>query len=189
LNLPFYIAKRYLIAKKSQNAVNVISWISVVSIAIGSFALVVVLSAFNGLEGLIESLFESFDSDIRIEAKKGKTFSASSINFEQISSVDGVENYSKVLKEVCGVQYQKQQAIVQLKGVDNAYLDMSQLDSAIIEGDLTLKENGINYAITGYGIAAQLGLYLSKGTKNLTVYAPKREKLSSSNPLNSACSS
>ena len=66
MNLPFYIAKRYLVAKKSQNAINIISWISVFSVAIGTFALVVVLSAFNGLEKLVESLFESFDADVRV---------------------------------------------------------------------------------------------------------------------------
>lgn len=186
MNLAFYIAKRYLVAKKSQNAINVISWISVLSVAIGSFALVVVLSAFNGLEGLVESLFESFDSDIRIEAKKGKTFSASTVNFEELINVEGVENYSQVLIEVCGVKYKKQQTIVQLKGVEDSFLDMAQLDSAIVDGRLLLEKDGINYAICGYGISSQLGLFMSKGaSENLTIYAPKRESVSTLNPMNS----
>ncbi|MBL4709091.1 MAG: ABC transporter permease [Flavobacteriales bacterium] len=186
MNLPFYIAKRYLVAKKSQNAINVISWISVISVAIGSFALVVVLSAFNGLEGLVESLFESFDSDIRIEVKKGKTFSASTINFEDISSTEGVENYSQVLKEVCVVRYRKQQSIVQLKGVEDSFLKMAQLDSALVDGQLILKKEGINYAICGYGVSSQLGLFLGKGAaENLTIYAPKRGVVSTINPMNS----
>ena len=186
MNLPFYIAKRYLVAKKSQNAINVISWISVSSVAIGSFALVVVLSAFNGLEGLVESLFESFDSDIRIEAAKGKTFSASTVNFEEIKTTEGVANYSQVLKEVCGVRYRKQQTIVQLKGVEESFLNMAQLDSAMVDGQLVLQKNGINYAICGYGIASQLGLFFSKGaSENLTIYAPKRDQVSTVNPMNS----
>lgn len=173
-------------AKKSQNAINVISWISVISVAIGSFALVVVLSAFNGLEGLVESLFESFDSDIRIEAKKGKTFSASAINFEEIIATDGVENHSQVLKEVCGVSYKKQQSIVQLKGVEDSFLEMAKLDSAMFDGKAILKKDGINYAICGYGIASQLGLFLGKGSaENFTIYAPKRESVSTLNPMNS----
>ena len=94
MNFPFYIAKRYLVAKKSQNAINIISWISVISVGIGSFALVVVLSAFNGLEGLVESLFESFDSDIRIEAPEAKFFDASAIPLQEIDDLPAVANYT-----------------------------------------------------------------------------------------------
>ena len=174
-----------MVAKKSQNAINIISWISVLSIGIGTFALVVVLSAFNGLENLVESLFESFDSDIRIEAKKGKVFPSDNINLEELGNLDGVADYTKVLEEVCGVRYKKQQTIVHIKGVDPSFIQMSQLDSAIIDGVPLLKKDGINFALTGYGIASQLGLYLAKGPENLTLYAPKRETISTINPMNS----
>ena len=184
MNLSLYIAKRYLIAKKSQNAINIISWISVLSVAIGTFALVVVLSAFNGLEGLVESLFENFDSDIKIEAKKGKVFDANTIDFEKLRAIPEVENLSKVLIEVCGVRYKKEQAIINIKGVEESFLTMSKLDSNLIDGELLLERNGINYAITGYGIASQLGLYLEKSPANLTIYAPKRGNISTVNPLN-----
>ena len=185
MNVSFYIAKRYLIAKKSQNAINIVSWISVVSVGIGTFALVVVLSAFNGLEGLVESLFESFDADIRIEAKQGKVFSANEINFDQINEVPGVVDYSQVLEEVVGVRYKDQQTIATIKGVEESFLTMSQIDSAIIDGEALLRRNEINFAITGYGIASQLGLYLSKAPENMSIYAPSREKFSAINPLNS----
>ena len=185
MNVSFYIAKRYLIAKKSQNAINIISWISVISVGIGTFALVVVLSAFNGLEGLVESLFESFDADIRIEAKKGKVFSADDIDFDELMEVEGVVDYSKVLEEVVGVRYKDQQAIATIKGVDASFLNMSQLDSAIIDGEALLERNEINFAIMGYGIASQLGAYLNKAPENLSIYAPSREKFSAINPLSS----
>ncbi len=185
MNVSLYIAKRYLIAKKSRNAINIISWISVISVGIGTFALVVVLSAFNGLEGLVESLFENFDSDIKIEAKKGKVFSAAEINFEAIQNTEGIANYTKVLEEVCGVRFKKQQSIATIKGVDESFIDMSQLDSAIIEGRTTLKQNGIPYAVTGYGIAAQLGLYMNKSPENLSIFAPKRNKINTINPMES----
>ena len=185
MNLPFYIAKRYLIAKKSQNAINIISWISVFSVAIGTFALVVVLSAFNGLEKLVESLFESFDADVRVEVKEGKTFHSNAVNCEDLANISGVKNYTRVLKEVCGVKYKNQQTIVQIKGVDQSYLEMSKIDSNIVEGRTVLQQDNINYAIVGYGISLHLNLNVENGVENLTVYAPKRSKISTLNAMNS----
>ncbi|MFB1023212.1 MAG: ABC transporter permease, partial [Vicingaceae bacterium] len=172
-------------AKKSQNAINIISWISVFSVAIGTFALVVVLSAFNGLEKLVESLFESFDADVRIELKKGKTFDANTVNYLELNKVKGVENYTRVLKEVCGVRYKGQQTIVQIKGVDESYLEMSNIGNTIVEGRKLLSKDNINYAIVGYGIGLQLGLTVETGIENITIYAPKRGKISSLNTMNS----
>jgi ABC-type lipoprotein release transport system permease subunit len=174
------------VAKKSQNAINIISWISVFSVAVGTFALVVVLSAFNGLEKLVESLFESFDTDVKVELKEGKTFNSGDINYDELATIPGVANYTRVLKEVCGVRYKKQQTIVQLKGVDESYLEMSKIDSNVVQGRTMLQENGVNYAIVGYGISMQLNLSVENGVENLTVYAPKREKVSTLNALNSA---
>ena len=172
-------------AKKSQNAINIISWISVFSVAIGTFALVVVLSAFNGLEQLVESLFESFDADVRVELKEGKTFDSKIIDYDKLEEIPGVASYTRVLKEVCGVRYKKQQTIVQLKGVDESYLAMSKIDSNVVEGRTILKENNINYAIIGYGISLQLNLNVNTGVENLTMYAPKRGKMSTLNAMNS----
>jgi ABC-type lipoprotein release transport system permease subunit len=154
-------------------------------VGIGTFALVVVLSAFNGLEGLVESLFESFDSDIKIEAKKGKTFSSNSIDFEKIHVLDGYKNHTKVIEEVCGVRFKNQQSIATIKGVEDSFIQMSNLDSALIEGATTLTQNNINFAISGYGVAANLGMYLTNSPENLTIYAPKRSKISTINPLES----
>jgi lipoprotein-releasing system permease protein len=185
LNVSFYIAKRYLVSKKSKNAINIISWISVLSVGIGTFALVVVLSAFNGLEGIVESLFESFDSDIRIEIKEGKTFSSNSINFEEIQSIDEYENHTKVIEEVCGVRFKDQQSIATIKGVEDSFISMSNLDSAIVEGSTKLIQNNINFAVSGYGIASSLGLYSTNSPDNITIYAPKRSKINTINPLES----
>tara|TARA_B110000503_G_scaffold143499_1_gene245338 strand:- start:4441 stop:5610 length:1170 start_codon:yes stop_codon:yes gene_type:complete len=173
------------VAKKSQNAINIISWISVVSVAIGAFALVVVLSAFNGLEKLVESLFESFDADVRIELNEGKTFHSKTIDYDKLTTIPGVASYTRVLKEVCGVRYKKQQTIVQLKGVDESYLEMSKIDSNVVEGRTVLQEDNINYAIIGYGISLQLNLNVNTGVENLTMYAPKRGKISTLNAMNS----
>lgn len=174
-----------MVAKKSQNAINIISWISVFSVAVGTFALVVVLSAFNGLEKLVESLFESFDGDVKVEMKEGKIFHSNTVNYEDLVKIPEVESYTRVLKEVCGVRYKKQQTIVQIKGVDESYLKMSNIDSNIVEGRGILTQDNVNYAIIGYGISLQLNLNIENGVENLTVYAPKREKISTLNAMNS----
>lgn len=164
---------------------NIISWVSVISVGIGTFALVVVLSAFNGLEGLVESLFESFDSDIRIEAKSGKVFSEKSIPLDSLTEVEGVANYTRVVEEVVGLRFKKGEAIATIKGVDASFLEMSKIDSALIEGESALIRNDIPFAITGYGLASSLGLYMNKSPENLTIYAPKRKIRSTLNPMNS----
>ena len=184
MNVSFYIAKRYLISKKSHHAVNIISWVSVISVGIGTFALVVVLSAFNGLEGLVESLFESFDSDIRIEAKHSKTFDTNEIDFDVLKNTKGVVNYTQVIEEVVGLRYKKNEAIATIKGVEASFIEMSQLDSALIEGESDLVRNEIPFALTGYGLASSLGLYMSQSADNLSIYAPKRKIRSTLNPMN-----
>ena len=184
MNVSFYIAKRYLISKKSHHAVNIISWVSVISVGIGTFALVVVLSAFNGLEGLVESLFESFDSDIRIEAKHSKTFDTNEIDFDVLKNTKGVVNYTQVIEEVVGLRYKKNEAIATIKGVEASFIEMSQLDSALIEGESALVRNEIPFALTGYGLASSLGLYMSQSGDNLSIYAPKRKIRSTLNPMN-----
>tara|TARA_B100001109_G_scaffold254393_1_gene253983 strand:- start:5474 stop:6646 length:1173 start_codon:yes stop_codon:yes gene_type:complete len=173
-----------LISKKSHHAVNIISWVSVISVGIGTFALVVVLSAFNGLEGLVESLFESFDSDIRIEAKHSKTFDTNEIDFDVLKNTKGVVNYTQVIEEVVGLRYKKNEAIATIKGVEASFIEMSQLDSALIEGESDLVRNEIPFALTGYGLASSLGLYMSQSADNLSIYAPKRKIRSTLNPMN-----
>ena len=185
MNFPFYIAKRYLVAKKSQNAINIISWISVISVGIGSFALVVVLSAFNGLEGLVESLFESFDSDIRIEAPEARFFDTEEIPFEEVDAMPQVENYSRVLKEVCGARYGENQMVVKIKGVEESFLQMSELDSNIIQGKAKLIDKKGYHAILGYGVAVDLGVMLKKNPENITLFAPKSGKVNPMNPMSS----
>lgn len=185
MNFPFYIAKRYLVAKKSQNAINIISWISVLSVGIGTFALVVVLSAFNGLESLVESLFETFDSDLRIESPEAKVFDASEIPFDKIQELDDVVNYTQVLKEICGVRYQDQQMVIQMKGVEESFLQMSLLDSNVIQGKAVLYDDSKPQAIIGYGVASNLGMLLIKRPEDLSIFTPKRGKVNSINPMQS----
>ena len=182
MNVSFYIAKRYLFAKKRRNAVNIISWISVISVAIGSSALVIVLSAFNGLEQLVESLFESFDPDIRIEATQGKVFDPSNIPFNEINKMEGIADYTKVLEEISGIRHQEQEVIATLKGVEASFLETSKLSEKIVDGQAILTKDEHNYALIGYGLATELRLNTATTAPILTLFSPKRKVLSSIDP-------
>lgn len=182
MNVSFYIAKRYLFAKKKRNAVNIISWISVISVAIGSSALVIVLSAFNGLEQLVESLFESFDPDIRIEATLGKVFDPSSIPFDEIDQMQGIANYTKVLEEISGIRYQEQEVIATLKGVEESFLETSKIAENLVDGQAVLTKDGLNYALIGYGLASELRINNTTSTPYLSLFVPKRKVIAGIDP-------
>jgi ABC-type lipoprotein release transport system permease subunit len=150
------------------------------SIGVGSLALLVVLSVFNGLQTLVESMYESFEPDLKITATKGKTIDLSLFPLEEIEQMEGVYHYSKVIEEVVGVKNGDKQCIATIKGVDQSFLEMSNIENLILDGEAVIESNGINYAIVGYGIAARLSMYLQNG-ENLSIYIPKRGKISSLN--------
>jgi len=184
LNLPFYIAKRYLFSRKSHNVINIISAISVIGVAISTMALIVVLSAFNGLENLVISLFNSFDPDIKITLKEGKTFDALAFPSEAIKKIDGVAWYTEVLEENALLKYSNRQYIATIKGVSDDFIEMSRLDTMIVEGDLFFEDRGLPYAVIGQGIAYSLSIRVSNFDNSVSIYVPKRGKKVSLNPEN-----
>ena len=171
-----YIASRYLFSKKKHHAVNIISTISAVSVAIGTIALIVVLSAFNGLEGLVESLYSSFDPAIKIMAKEGKTFNAKDIDETAIKAINGVKYCTQTLEETVYLEYRKNESLASVKGIEPEFIKMTGLDSMIVEGELKLKEEELNYAILGYGIAYNLSVFIETLTSPIKIYAAKRDK-------------
>lgn len=178
MNLPFHIASRYLFSKKSKNIINIISWISMISIGVGSLALIVVLSVFNGLQSLVESMYESFEPDLKITIVEGKTIDLSEFPLDRITAISGIDQYTRVIEEVVGIKNGENQCIATLKGVEDSFLSMTNIDTALIDGQAVLESQGINYGLVGYGIAARLGLYLENG-ENLNIYIPKRGDISS----------
>ncbi len=138
MNLPFYIARRYLLAKKSQNAINIISGISVAGVAIGTMALVVVLSVFNGFDGIVKALYNSFDPEIKINIAEGKTFDPGDYPFEQIKNNKSVAYYSEVLEENALLRYGERQHIATVKGVDEQFARVTGVDSMIVDGNYAL---------------------------------------------------
>jgi len=174
VRLPLYIAKRYLLAKKSQNVINIISGISVIGVAVGTMALIVVLSVFNGFNSLVQSLFSVFDPDIKIELVEGKTFTPDKNTVEKILNHPGVESFSEVLEENALFMYDDRQHVVTMKGVDENYRKVSGVDTMIIEGDyiLTGSKNN-NFTVMGRGVANMLGAGPNH-VDPVSVYMPSR---------------
>jgi len=173
---PFYIAKRYLLSKKSHNIINIISGISVLGVMVGTMALIVVLSVFNGFEDLVESLYSTFDPDIKITVKEGKVFSPDIISQEKIKNIPGLVSYTEVVEENALVKHRNEQNIVSLKGVSNDFLINNPLDSMLVDGDMILENEGHNYTIMGYLVAYNLGIRLYDPLNPIQIYAPKRTK-------------
>jgi lipoprotein-releasing system permease protein len=187
MNLPFFIAKRYLLAKKSQNVINIISAISVVGVATGTMALIVILSVFNGFDSLIKSLFSVFDPEIEITLVEGKTFVAEGDSrFEAVKDHPGVAYFTEVLEENALLMYGDRQHVATLKGVDENYSMTSGLDRMIIEGSLMLSDEYNNsYAVIGLGLANVLNVGLNFITP-LDIYIPRRTATISSITMNPA---
>mgnify|MGYP002347987032 FL=1 len=172
----FYIARRYLVSKKSVNVINLISGISVAGVTVGTFALVVILSVFNGLETTIKSLFSAFDPDIRISSTiKGKPFELSSINLDALKATEGVLTVTPVIEEDAYLTYENRPYFATIKGVPENYNHISGLDStAITDGKFILESDQVPYAVVGHGVA----FYLSVGlnfTGAIHIYALKNE--------------
>lgn len=176
MNLPLYIAKRYLISKKSHNVINIISWISVLGITVGTAALIIVLSAFNGLQTLVEDLYASFDPDLKITSVEGKTFDVTAFPSDKIKAIPGVIYYAAALEEVALVKYDDKQTVAKIKGVEKEFYDMTGLDSLLLEGNFTPQNKDTNYLLLGWGIADKLALYISGNmTYNTSIIVPKKE--------------
>ncbi len=176
MNFPLYIAKRYLFSKKSHNIINIISGISVAGVTVGTMALIVVLSVFNGFEELVKSLFNTFNPDLVITVKEGKTFNASDLPYEKIKNIPGVISFSEVVEENALLKYKTEQYIVTLKGVSEEYLRNNPLDTMLIDGDFILENNGYNFTVMGYLVAYKLGIKINDFSNPLQVYVPKRTK-------------
>ena len=181
MNFPFYIARRYIFAKKSRNAINIISAISVGGVTIGTMALIVILSAFNGLDDLVRSLFNTFDPDLKISIREGKTFSMEDEKIRQLTDQEGILFLTEVVEENALLRYGEKQYIATVKGVGDDFVKMSGIDSMIYDGKFLLKDRNTSYAVIGQGIAANLSVGLNFITP-IQIYVPKRTGQSSLTP-------
>jgi lipoprotein-releasing system permease protein len=186
LNTSVYIAKRYLFSRKKMHAVNIISGISMLGVFIGSAALVIILSVFNGLEKVILSLYNNFTSEVRIEPAQGKTFDPNTPYFNALHRSAKVLSYTEVLQEKALIRYGDRQVIGTVMGVSDDFLKNPLLDSTIIPGagSFTLKTSNNNYAVIGSTVQSNLGVNINNPNALMQIYSPRRSALASLNPLN-----
>lgn len=157
MNLPFKIARRYLFAKKSQNIINVVSMISVIGIAISTMAMIIVLSGFNGIEKVVEDLYNTFDPDIKITLKEGKTFIRKEIESSKIFSLDGVSYGSEVIEQTVILEKGEKFEACKIKGVRADYITNTSLDTLLTEGLPDLEYEGSSFCIPGFILQSRLG--------------------------------
>ncbi|MDR2037465.1 MAG: ABC transporter permease [Bacteroidales bacterium] len=160
MNFSFLVARRYLLAKKSHNAVNVISAVSVIGVAIGTMALVIVMSVFNGFEDLARKLYSNFDPDLKITASVGKSFVIDAEKLQFLEEDADIFAFSQTIEENVLVQYGEQQEIAVVKGVDDQYQEVTGIDQMILDGKYQLWINENPQAVVGAGMAAKLHIGL-----------------------------
>ncbi len=173
MKLSFFIARRYLISKRKKNFINVISILSMVGVAFITAALVIVLSVFNGLEDLLHTLNNSFDPEIKIEAARGKSFELTDGLLEKMKNTSGVAHITEVIEDYAYLRYRTENnnQVITLKGVSENFIDQNRIpDANIVEGNLRLRDNGINYAIIGSGVRNSLSVAIGDNMYPLQLY-------------------
>lgn len=175
MNLPIKFARRYLFAKRSTNAINVISGITILGLSIGTAALILVLSVFNGLEDLISSMVDSFNPDVKVAMLQGKVFSVDPEQLATIKQINGIAHVSQTVEEIAFFQYKNSQDVGMLKGVDDAFHNVTGIDSTLFEGKYELSGASNNYVILGSGMRRKLGVNIDDPFNSLKVYMAKRK--------------
>lgn len=175
LNLPFFIARRYLFSKKSTNAINVISIISMVGVAVATMALVIVLSVFNGFHDLVASFFTNFDPQLEVVPVKGKVAAADDAVFMKIRQLPEVDMVSECVQDQALAFYDGQQAMVNIMGVDDNFARMTRIQKLLYgDGDFSLQAANLEYGVPGIRLAQTLGMG-ARWDGFLKIYAPQRE--------------
>ncbi len=177
MNVSFQIARRYLFGKKSTNAINIITGISALGIAIGTAALILIMSVFNGFELLTTSNLDNYNPDYKISLNEGKFFKLDTEILVQLESLPGVVSVSKVIEEVAHFEYNSKQQIGIMKGVDTHFNEVTDLNNALREGSVTLKgDNDQYFAVIGNGIYNTLNISLVSKIESLRISVPNRKK-------------
>lgn len=164
-------------SKRKKNVINIITRISVVGITIITASLVILLSAFNGIEKMIEKLYSDFDAPVTIRSSQTKTFFESEIDFKKLQSVPGVKHYTKATEETVVIKHEDKWANASLIGVDSTFLSISKMSSHMVDGFPALYENNEPVGIIGASLLDKLGGYIPQafGRESVVIYGPKRD--------------
>ena len=183
MNLPFYIARRYLFSKKKHNAINIISGISVCGVALATLALVCTLSVFNGFQDMVAGFFTAFDPELKITIREGKVFEPQGAAFQEVRSLPEIGVWTETLEENAMVQYKDRQAMAIIKGVEDNFEELTSIDSLLYgAGEFILHDSIVDYGVLGVELISELGTGL-QFVDPLQVYAPKRNvRVNMANP-------
>lgn len=180
MKLPLFIAQRYLLAKKSHNLINIVTWISIVSVAVAAFAMIFVLSVFNGFNRVISESIHKLSPDLQITSVNGKTLNVNNFPFDKIQSLNDVELVLPTITEDVLFRNRDRQQIGQVKGVPEEFYQVERVKSSIINGDRRFEPDGdVAVAVPGAGMAYYLGINANKPFTMIQVYVPRRGNASS----------
>ncbi len=170
-----------MISKKSTNAINVISWISIVAIAITTAALVIILSAMNGLTSVVADLYHAIEPDLKITAVNSKYITNNQIA-NKLENVKGIKHISYSIEENALIKLDDKQAVITIKGTDSEFKNLTQFDTVVYEGTYRFEYNNQYYGVFGRGVANKLGVNINDFVSPISIYAPMRGKVESINP-------
>ena len=177
MSLTLKIARRYLFSRKYTNAIHLITGISILGMTVGTAALILIMSVFNGFEDLLKSLYSNFNPDIRIEAASGKFFDEDPELLAALSAVEGVDEVAQSVEFISIFEYDDSQDIGVLKGVSENYNLVSGIDNMIRSGEYFFEKDGLDYLVLGYGLGYKLDVYVdNKLTSRMNVYTPRNNK-------------
>lgn len=180
MNLSYFIAARYFRSKKKRNFITVLSTISMIGVAVGTMALVIVMSVFNGLEDLIKSLFASFDAELKIEVVEGKSFLINEEWLDSIRNLEGVAILTEVIEDNALLDYNGNQMVARIKGVSDNFLEQGRFSKGYFWGDTTLGDELRPAAILGRGVGFFLSVNLEDINVPLKVFYPKAPRSAAS---------
>ncbi len=182
MNLSFFIARRYFLSKKKKNFINVIAIISMLVVAIGTACLIIALSVFNGLGGLLKAMYGNFDPDIVVTASLGKSFQSDESTFDKIEEVPGVMAITEVIEDNVLLRYKESQRVVRMKGVSRSFDHHSGIKNVLVAGEFPLVKDSVGYALIGRGIQYDLSINLQNDFYTLQIYYPRKIGPSVINP-------
>ena len=173
MNVPLLIARRYFRSKNKRNIITIISNISMIGVAVGTAALIIVLSVFNGLEDLVRTLYGKSDPNLVISATKGKAFDVNRTFLMQLQSTPGVALLTEVIEDNALLQYHDRQMVVKMRGLSDNYFGQSQVDANIREGDHRLHRDSLDVALVGAGVQHELSITLNNHLAPLRLLYPR----------------
>jgi len=187
VNVPFLIARRYFRSKNKRNIITIISNISMIGVAVGTAALIIVLSVFNGLEDLVRTLYGKSDPNLVIMAAKGKAFNVDNTFLMKLQNTPGVALLTEVIEDNALLQYHDRQMVVKMRGLSDNYFGQSQIDANIREGDHRLRRDSMELALVGAGVQHELSITLNNRLSPMRLLYPRNKpgkKLLDTNPDN-----